>query len=87
MLTGRINSDNEAVLQIAVLGTGGRMVQVDATIDTGCNGRRQRGCPGMASTQPDPLPAARRGLREAADLVGGAAERDGDAAYLARRHR
>ena len=38
MLTGRVTSDNEAVLQMTVLGTGGRMVQVDAAIDTGYNG-------------------------------------------------
>jgi clan AA aspartic protease len=38
MLTGRINSNNEAVLQIAVLGAEGQMIQVEAAIDTGFNG-------------------------------------------------
>jgi clan AA aspartic protease len=38
MLTGHVTSDNEAILPIAVLGTDGRMVEVDAAIDTGYNG-------------------------------------------------
>ena len=38
MLTGHVTSDNEAILPIAVLGAGGRIVRVEAAIDTGYNG-------------------------------------------------
>jgi predicted aspartyl protease len=38
MLSGHVTSDNEAILPIAVLGTGGRTVWVEAAIDTGYNG-------------------------------------------------
>lgn len=38
MLTGRVTSDNEAILPIEVLGADGRAFQVKAGIDTGYNG-------------------------------------------------
>lgn len=38
MLTGRVTADREAVLSIEVLGAEGRIVQVEAGIDTGYNG-------------------------------------------------
>lgn len=38
MLTGRVTSDNEAILPIALLGAEGRIVRVEAVIDTGYNG-------------------------------------------------
>ncbi|HEX5716821.1 MAG TPA: hypothetical protein VF179_11730 [Thermoanaerobaculia bacterium] len=38
MLTGHVTSDNEAILPIALFGAEGRIVQVEAVIDTGYNG-------------------------------------------------
>ena len=38
MLTGYVTSDNEAILPIALLGSEGRIVRVEAMIDTGYNG-------------------------------------------------
>ena len=38
MLTGHVTSDREAVLPIEVLGADGRVLQVEAGIDTGYNG-------------------------------------------------
>ena len=38
MLTGYVTSDNEAVLPIEVLGSDGRILPVEAGIDTGYNG-------------------------------------------------
>lgn len=38
MLTGYVTSDKEAVIPIEVLGADGRIVQVEAGIDTGYSG-------------------------------------------------
>jgi clan AA aspartic protease len=38
MLTGHVTSDKEAVIPIEVLGAEGRMVKIEAGIDTGYNG-------------------------------------------------